>query len=341
MNDEAKVRELFASSTARPIDLDGRQFRVNRERAISTILGAGEAADRRRSRWRLARVAGGVLAAAAGLALAASAIRTLNSGKPHVAAVDSLLLQDVYGKVERREAGQVLPVVGRDDVISVTTANELITGVASGARLRSRQGLDIQLLENGRLTLAGLGHQPSMSVQLLAGSIRCQVPHLPAGEQFSVVTPNATVIVHGTAFSVLVSGIAEAVRTCVRVSDGRVVVKSPEGERVLGPGMTWGCETVGPPAEAGERLPDDPTLAPSAVPPATGREQTRTPAVKPAGTLDAENQLFQTALAAERVGNLSAAETSLERLLSKYPGSLLSTDARIALARVRRKPQSP
>ncbi len=336
MNDEAKVGELFASSIARPVDLDGRQFKVDRERAISTILHAADSADRQRSRWRRARVWGGALAVAAGLAFAASSFRTLNSEKLHVAAADTLLLQDVYGKVERHEAGHVIPVVRRDDSISVTTSNELITGAASGARLRSSQGLDIQLLENGRLTLAGLARQSSMSVQLLAGSIRCQVPPLPAGEQFSVVTPTATVTVHGTAFSVLVSGIAEAVRTCVRVSDGHVVVKSSEGERVLGPGMTWGCAPPVPPVEVGPNA----AAPPSSMAAPSGREPTRAPAVKPAGTLDAENQLFQTALAAERVGDMPAAEASLERLLSKYPASLLSADARIALARVRRKAQS-
>jgi len=57
------------------------------------------------------------------------------------------------------------------------------------------------------------------------------------------------------------------------------------------------------------------------------------------GTLDEENRLFQSGLAAERGGDERAAAESFELLLSRNPRSPLAADARAALARVR--PEAP
>src|SRR5690606_33371143 len=98
------------------------------------------------------------------------------------------------------------------------------------------------------------------------------VPPLGAERRFSVITPSAKVIVHGTRFSVSTNpgdtaagaalgnpapgiaaqGITETAEagTCVRVTEGRVEVISAQGRRFLTDGQQWGCETSGTPEPA-------------------------------------------------------------------------------------------
>ena len=48
MSDEAKVRELLAPFAERPVDLEGREFPVNREAAVAVILKAAQERPRAR-----------------------------------------------------------------------------------------------------------------------------------------------------------------------------------------------------------------------------------------------------------------------------------------------------
>jgi len=158
---------------------------------------------------------------------------------------------------------------------------------------------------------------------LARGQLSLDVPPMPAGEALSVVTPDASVVVHGTRFSVAYDA-SVTPATCVRVTEGRVSVKRRGGsEEVLGAGDSSGCgEGLAQPAKLAA---PDPSVKPSRPPPST---------------LDQQNLLMQRALVAERAQRYQQAERDLQRLLDRYPGSPYRAEAQRVLARVRAKQQA-
>src|SRR5260370_18540320 len=66
MSDEAKVRELFAPAQSRPVDVEARRFKVDREKIVSAILAAPRGNEAERAappRWRtIAAMAAGLVA---------------------------------------------------------------------------------------------------------------------------------------------------------------------------------------------------------------------------------------------------------------------------------------
>lgn len=335
MREQDKVRELLAPVVSPPIDVEGRRFQVSRGRIVSAILAAAERVDAERAsrkRWRtFAAMAAGVAA------LVGSAGWFAHRNRSTTEAADpSLSIADVHGVVTRLDHGVGLSFApGRTATISPD--GEFITAPQSEARLRTPSGLEIGVFEKSRMSLAGLRAAGSNSVSLVTGDIRCRVPHLAEKHTFSVITPNATVVVHGTVFRVTVSGHAGALETCVRVEEGVVGVQTPAGETLVTADRSWGCNLeeqpapLAAPSASGERFPSPLRPMPKERPAGTTRAK--------AGTLDEENRLFQAGLSAERQGDALGAGAFFEQLLSRYPDSPLASDTRRALARVRRGSQ--
>jgi hypothetical protein len=332
MSDEQRVRELFAARVARPVDLDGDEFTTNRERGIDTILhSAGKVpAKRRLLVWGSV---GSALALAASLALLWDHFPSRQASNARLTATrplaSAVTLQEVRGTVSRWEGGRRIPLSRDRGAQAVPIASELVTEASSSLHVRSGGGLDIELFESSRLSLLGLG-QTSKSVSLLAGSIRCDVPHLRDGQQFSVQTPQGSVIVHGTVFSVFVSALAEGARTCVNVEQGEVLVRTATGATRVGAGQAWGCEREARPAASftAELVPLTTSVRPFRGTPHPKQDRSLP------GTLDEENRLFQAALAAERRRDLALARATFDELLTKYPASPVAGEARAARERV-------
>ncbi|HTN88089.1 MAG TPA: FecR family protein [Sorangium sp.] len=106
-----------------------------------------------------------------------------------------------------------------------------------------------------RFTSTGAGQDRSDDVVALErGRVSVAVPPLAAGMTLSVRTPDTTITVHGTRFSVerLVGPEGEPVETRVSVVEGRVALRHGAVERLVGQGETWssrGAEPgVAPPA---------------------------------------------------------------------------------------------
>jgi len=191
-------------------------------------------------------------------------------------------------------------------------------------------------------------------LQLARGSVRVQVPKLGKGSSFSVHTPDAKVTVHGTVFSVTISGEGTMSATCVQVSEGRVSVERGGKVSMLTAGEQLNCEkgsavathSVAPPAASASgaaqatRTPTELDRAPA--PPLPARPPG---AARPASTtrraeeqeLSAQNALLAAALRAERAGRYIEARAQLEALLTRYPASALKSDAERSLERLRRK----
>jgi hypothetical protein len=215
----------------------------------------------------------------------------------------------------------------------VPVAGELRTDAESGASLETEAGLRLDLEANSEVSLADMSDQATeRRVALMGGQLACAVPKLTPGSSFSVVTPNARVVVHGTKFSVRVdSSEAGVTRTCVRVREGLVAVHHAAGTAMLHANEAWGCPESPPVATPAAPLP-----VVAAAPHAVHRGPAANLPVRASrdGTLGRETELLQSALASEREGRRVAAMASLTELISTYPESPLLPEARAALRRV-------
>ncbi|HEY1534827.1 MAG TPA: FecR domain-containing protein [Polyangiaceae bacterium] len=347
MSDEAKVRELLAPMQALPIDTEGVRFKVDRETVVTTILRVPAAMHAARAararRFAILGLAAG-FAALLGAGSWALASRASHGGSAIAGSLDGQLhISEVSGRVTRLR-GRSRITMAPGAAAAISPEGELVTAEKSEASVTAVNGLELKLFENTRVALAELRATRSFgTVHLASGAIRCRVPHLGEGERFSVITPDATVVVHGTVFSVAVGGAMGATQTCVRVEEGVVSVQTASGETRLLSAQSWGCaapsDDLTPNSPAPDSPPpDSPGTSSKPERPTVPRAVADSPRLTP-GTLDEENRLFQAGLAAERRGDPKAAAESFELLLSRNPRSPLAADARTALARVR--PESP
>ena len=157
------------------------------------------------------------------------------------------------------------------------------------------------------------------------------------GQRFSVQTPDARVVVHGTVFSVRVdSNRTHGAQTCVEVTDGVVIVQHAGAETALNAGDRWGCDANTP--SATEPTPSEPRHEGDAPAQPGAALNKLGPHGGERGTLAEERRLFQRALTADRLGQREQAQTLLNQLLSKYPSSALAGEARRALTRIASSP---
>ncbi len=131
----------------------------------------------------------------------------------------------------------------------------------SGDRLSTALGTSLELRFTREDTVLGLGSQTTMTlsagpegvrVQLESGTLTAAVAHQTADRQVAITTPQATVAVIGTRFTVMTAGD----RTSVEVDDGRVRITSAgtTTSQELGPGQAALAETGKPLAIA--RVPE-------------------------------------------------------------------------------------
>ena len=315
---------------------------LERERLLPRVRSEVQALPerlRRRRRQRLI-LRGGALGA--GAALLAGLALALGASPFH----------DSEGLALRIEALGAAPVTWRDDgsssktfagAVRLPARGVLSSGEVSAARVTTASGVRIELAERTEVDLGSLdGQSRSTALRLVSGAVECRVPPLAPGEQFSVITRGAEVIVHGTVFSVRrSSGDGEP---CVRVSEGRVTVRHATGSAELDPGDSYGCAESKPSAASEARNAESPSRADAPRAPETAatpersrppRSERRTEINKESrtGTLEKENLLLSRALSAERAERRELARSLFSELLQRYPGSPLSPEARAGLER--------
>ncbi|WP_437957530.1 FecR family protein [Sorangium sp. So ce119] len=142
-------------------------------------------------------------------------------------------------------------------LVPLASEDELRTGEQATASASLATGATIEIGPSTRVrfTSTGAGQDRSDDVVALErGRVSVAVPPLAAGMTLTVRTPDTTITVHGTRFSVerLVGPAGEPAETRVSVVEGRVAVRHGAVERVVGRGETWssrGAEPgVAPPA---------------------------------------------------------------------------------------------
>lgn len=333
---DSDYREALAVLRDGPVPLGGgAEVAIQRAKLLPLVRAevrrTPERLRRRNNVRRMLQVGAGT----GGLALAATFAlfmtrATTDSG---VIAADSVRVDRVgMAKVGWTDMNQVTRELSDDTTVparGVLTASDV-----SGARVTTAGGVEVELAERTQVDLGALAKAPSRStLRLVRGAVRCHVPKLSKGQHFSVVTPDAEVVVHGTVFSVRAG--EDGKSTCVRVEEGLVGV-THAGETVkIGPGTSWGCVF-------GETTSDDGVARAGgdvkAVTPGELAVERSTPgsssAVKARGTLEQENRLLKAALSAERSGAHARARTLFSDLLSRYPSSPLAPEARAGLSRI-------
>ncbi|HEY2407641.1 MAG TPA: FecR domain-containing protein [Polyangiaceae bacterium] len=340
MNDEAaEVKKLLAPLRDRPVSVaDVERLSLRRARIVASLKQENVRLYDRRAQRRALSVG---LAAALSVAAAAGAwfgVRHLSAPAAQAAILAEPRLTLLGGDTSASANGRLLHA---GDSVGIGES-EIQTATRGPAEFKGSSGLDLSLAEATQLSVAGiLGDKSSNHVDLRHGEVTCRVPHLADGERFSVVTPDARVVVHGTVFSVRFDPtLSSGNQTCVRVTQGVVIVYHGSGETALNAGDAWGCSALEPAAAsapAGEvtQSADDTTHQPSPAVKSSHAALRSSPRDVPAhGTLAEETKLLQSALASERVGNLEQSRTLLQTLLSEYPSSPLAHEATRALARV-------
>ncbi|HYQ27032.1 MAG TPA: FecR domain-containing protein [Polyangiaceae bacterium] len=332
MSDEAsELRRLLAPLRERPVSVDQERLGARRARVVSSLSRyvrglAAERASRLRRRTGYAALS---LAVAASVAFGVYRLGRRASSEPALAItfVGSVgqTLQRSGGTPRALHTGEALP----------HEPGEIESAADGSAELVTSAGLGLQLGAATRVSLSGLARVNQ--VELKQGLLICNVPHMHEGQHFSVETPDARVVVHGTVFSVRVDAKrSHGAQTCVEVTDGVVVVQHDGNLTALNAGDRWGCDSsVGSPvaqhtplAPAVEPVPLEPVRSePQPLPRGNARHSER-------GTLGEERRLFQAALAAERVGQPQLAHSLLEQLLGRYPSSPLAPEARRAATRI-------
>jgi hypothetical protein len=238
----------------------------------------------------------------------------------------------VAGDVSVRRNGQATALRAGELFVggeTVTTATDSVAeiGIASGrAELEASSQLEIL--------------RPTASerrLRLGTGSVDVDLPHkLGNGKHLIVETPDAEVMVIGTAFTVAVGGEHGSASTHVRVRRGTVwILQNGKQRAVLHPGDEWSSPVASSsaPAVPTAEAPAAAVRAPVASR-ATRESGRRGVAARAAvartvdsGTLGEENRLFQAGLTARNAGDAGSAADAFGTLLSRYPRSVLREQA--------------
>ncbi|MDD9933138.1 MAG: FecR domain-containing protein [Myxococcales bacterium] len=300
------------------------------------VEGLPLARARARRRQRVASVAGATaLAAAAALVIWIPAQQGAPSG-PRVeaaapAAPPALRVQQLEAPGAEADAAVWIDAAGASHALQTSSGAGLPADLrelrSEGTRvaLRTAGGASVDLAPASLLALAAESKVGAEVLKLQRGEVECAVPPLGPAGRFSVHTPDARVVVHGTRFRV-----GFDTRTCVRVSEGLVAVHHERGVERLRAGEQWGCEQ-----EAPERAEADRTKRKTIRARRAAESRRAKQAVSASGTLEAENALLRDALLAERSGETARSRRLFEALLKRHPDSPLATEARAGLARTR------
>ena len=305
-----------------PVEDDARAA-YRRERVVRALerkLGdvkQGRVPGRRRPWAMIAAAAAVVLAAGGGV----SVFRSAALEPAAIAALPSAVeVRSIIGDVSIRPAG----AHSRS-----ASLGELLRG---GELVRTGVGASIDIgIESGRAHLDPSSEleivQPTAKerrLRLGKGGVDVDLPFkLARGEHLVIETPDAEVLVVGTAFTVQVrSDASGAPVTNVKVRRGTVWVShNGKQEAVLGAGQDWASAKTLAAVAA-----DLPEAKSSDAPRAPSRGRVTSRPVE-SGTLAEENRLFESALSARNAGDFAAAAEGFRQLLTRFPRSVLTEQA--------------
>ncbi len=336
---DVRVEEPQAAADARRRRVVSQMQRVNVELVR----------ENQKVRWLRLGVGGGLVAGAA----AAVALFVLGPlGKPPesteggaTAAAPLMPFVPLRTEMTRgsvtRVTGTGKERLGLGDSLVLEEAQALETQENSHARVHGGRGLDIDVGPGSRVVVGALEPKTGAArLELQRGLVSCSVDPAGVGPKLSVITPDATVSVKGTIFSVEVMDDGESTRSCVRVQRGLVEVARGGRVEKVSAGQSSGCAQAEVPAEDSAASPEGQPEARPARPseaPLSSRTQSKGSNDGGLPSLARQNSLLARALAAEREGRLMQAESQLTELLEQFPSTPLRVDAETARTRIRKR----
>jgi hypothetical protein len=259
---------------------------------------------------------------------------------------------------------QVKALEGRVDVIHAGRSTEARAGAnthleagdgirtaeASQAWISMPSGASVQAAATTTLALSLPDSIHRETIELELGRVDVSVPKLAPGNKFAVHTPDTTVTVHGTRFSVVVGeGADHALRTTVAVTEGVVAVEHGGKSVDLFPGDAWSSESNAASAALATAppVPHRSVASHDALPPAvranSGPKSAGTRGSEAnfgderSSTLSDENALMQRAMGSARKGDDRGAVALLDSLVARYPHSILKENAEVERFRALRR----
>lgn len=216
-------------------------------------------------------------------------------------------------------SGAALP---KDAVLGAGTELETSGGAAE---IVFASGSRTHISKRAALSIAEAGRSGREAIQVARGRVDVEVPEGVASRVFSVRTPNAVVVVHGTRFSVEVDPRSARAPTRVAVTRGVVTVTSGSEEIRLTAGQEWpdGAASVVPEPTASQR-----PVKHRAPPRRAARDTPASPALDDS-SLSEENRMFAIAMTKKKDGELASALSDVEAFIVRYPDSVLLQEARV------------
>ncbi len=313
---------------------DAQQLRraehIQKLSALIRNVPATQQRTKRRTQWAWG------FAAAAAMAVAAGATLFVQTQQPVVATHqvnnnDNANLRQLWGQVVARRHGGKTEVLAAGSGIGA--GDELSTTAEGYASLDvGRVRVDLSSATTVELMRTETRNQ---AYRLRAGRVDLSVPHVPAEKQnLEVVTPNATVRVRGTVFSVEVDNQSGTPVTRVQVTRGSVGVEHNGSQQIVEAGQTWSSVNAAvddvvaaEPEEKAEPLANGATVG----------QRNQSPE---RSSLREQNQLYSRALQAQRRGNHRLAVQLFSTLIRKYPDSPLGPSAESELSQSRAELQN-
>lgn len=321
----AVEQALRARARRRLVIRRGASVAVALVAVFALVVGAG----------RLWRGAGGPrVVESTGAARATRALMVLGTGGQALGAV----IEGAKPPVALRRG----MAVGAGLTLRAPASGDVRVGTADGTSLALEGGGELAITESAA----------TQRFALRTGAVSARVSRLFAGERFIIDTEDAEIEVHGTAFRV---AIVRAVPTCgdgsttrVSVREGVVRVRAGGREVSVPAGGAWpeGCDLPAAPimpsahvrarvASAREARSEHEAPAarePHPEEPATVAVVERPPVAAPlvpVSSLEAENDLFATAVRAKKQGRLDEAARLFGDLVASHPGSPLVESAMV------------
>jgi hypothetical protein len=342
MKQQPSLDQLLSAWRAEP--LPPTRATPTKEGSVAVAYALREVARRRRRQRLLQR--SGLLAAVAALVLGLSlwiyerppASLAAQPGAENGAR--AVTLQDSVGDVRviDRAGAVVLDAPKLAEGYALRTKDGTASlGFPSGAAARVSKKSAVKVTATER----------TEALLLTRGRVDVEVPKLDAERGFSVETPDAKVVVHGTGFSVRVDPLVEhGVRTSVSVTHGVVSVQHEGREVRLTAGQRWPEDFMAAPAAAaagddaeadgGEAAADEVVRE---KPKRRGGKHGRTrraPTARESRELAEQNGHFARAMTLKNQGQTQGALDELTHLLSSHPASPLRQEARVERLRILR-----
>ncbi len=269
-------------------------------------LSVAKRRSERRQRWSWVAAAAALLVVTgagafeyrshAARARAAADVAVVGAG-----GIFSLVRRGENVAVDPRDALDLVP----EDRLETPSDGRARAVLTSGAVVDVQASTTVRFARERTATLTG------EELVLSHGSVALKVPKLGALRTLAVVTPDARVTVHGTAFRVDVDEAGAHPTTSVTVTEGTVWVTEGGRDIVLPRGSHW-SSAAPTPEERTDRTPLVPTLpaAPPSVPPPSETTSTPSLGVTARSASSASNAIAPSSSARTEAANAPVASSS-------------------------------